>query len=71
MSWNTGKIILAGFVMFGVLAGLKKIITISFIPINLLFDVGVGIIVYGGSLVVLREKGIFEILEKGKIYYHS
>lgn len=66
VSWNTGKIILAGFVMFGVLAGLKKIITISSIPINLLFDVGVGIILYGGSLVVLREKVILSLFSRKK-----
>lgn len=66
VSWNTGKIILAGLVMFGVLTGLNRIITISSITVNLLFDVGVGIVVYGGSLVVLREKGIFLLFSRKK-----
>lgn len=65
ISWNTGKIVLAGVVMFGVLSVLNGIITISSIPINLLFDVGVGIIVYGGSLVVLREKVILKYKKNG------
>ena len=66
VSWNTGKIILAGFVMFGVLAGLNRIITISSNAVNLLFDVGVGVLVYGGSLVILREKVIFLLFSRKK-----
>ena len=64
ISWNTGKIVLAGVVMFGVLSVLNGIITISSIFGNLLFDVGIGIVVYGGCLLIMREKVVSQHIKR-------
>ncbi len=57
-SWNTGKILMVGMVMFGVLWLLSEIISISSIFLNLLFKIGIGMLVYGIGLIIVREKMI-------------